>query len=334
MNFLNNLYVPETTFEFFIVKFGLFLSYLIVVPFVSVLFGTLLFSLIHVHKSNLYNNIQYLKFAEYISKITFKNIWTKLLLGLLPFFGFVFFYAQLFSNEVKSAQNLTFAFFLFVIGLLLATIYTKGYDRVDLKNFTDSINESKKPLGILVKIGWLGLLFIMLSSIILIGYSQNLLFPENSGISGLMNTIFTSANFLFIILFLTIAFALTSAVVLGRMNRTKENYEFKDYAKEFTIKTGTIFAIAQSIIFVAYLFSVNVGAFSISYLLTSFIVLVIMLIINVQFYLNYQDRNLKSTSIVFIFLLLFTVLLYNSQLASENARKEKIVKNSNEITIF
>ncbi len=197
MNFLNNLYVPETTFEFFIVKFGLFLSYLIVVPFVSVLFGTLLFSLIHVHKSNLYNNIQYLKFAEYISKITFKNIWTKLLLGLLPFFGFVFFYAQLFSNEVKSAQNLTFAFFLFVIGLLLATIYTKGYDRVDLKNFTDSINESKKPLGILVKIGWLGLLFIMLSSIILIGYSQNLLFPENSGISGLMNTIFTSANFLF-----------------------------------------------------------------------------------------------------------------------------------------
>jgi len=138
-------------------------------------------------------------------------------------------------------------------------------------------------------------------------------------------------NFL---LFLSITFSITSAVLIGRMNRAIKNYDFKSYAKNFSHKTGMIFTLVQPFLFVLNIFSVSSDALSFSFFITSLIILSLMLLISTQFYMNFKSRNQKSTTIVFSSLLLFTILIYNMQNLSETIERNKVQKVDQTLEIF
>ena len=336
MDLLGNIFVPETLTDLFIVKFGLFLSLILLLPYLSVLIGAQLFSLIHFSKAKIYQKSEYLAFAKYLTETITKRMWVRITFGVLPFLGVSFFYSQLYPN---SSENMLFAFILFVVGICLSVAYKGSFK---IKEVDDAINSEKidvaklseSKANVLQKGGWFGLFLLYVSSFIVITYLQAAITPTVNHSNSILGIMFSTSTIIYFLLFVTITFSITSAVIVARMNRTNQTYAFKSYSREFAIKTGILFAFVQPILFVLNVFSVASAALSFSFFITSLFVLLLMLVISVQFYINYRSNRIKGTSIVFVFLLLFTFLIYNAQMTSEIVDKKEALKKGNVLEIF
>lgn len=327
MNILQDLFTSETVTDIFILKFGLFFSLLLLLPYLSLVIGSLFFSLLHVTKSKLFDKEEYFLFAQYSIKMVVDKIWVRLFFGVIPFFGVAFFYTQIFTKNVSASENLFFAFLLFFAALCITVVY-KGSFKLN-KNVKETIK-----FKTFSKSGWFAILLFLLSSYILIGYLNSAIeFSSNSDVS-LSASMFSVNSIITYLLFLTITFSLTSAVIVARLNRTVENYSFKEYGREFSSKTGILFTFVQPLIYVVFVFSINSLALSFSFFFASMLALILMLIISIQFYINYKKNDLKSTSIVFLFILLFSVLIYSNQLTSEKVNNREAIKQGTVFNIF
>ncbi len=340
MDFLSNLYAIESGTDIFIVKFGLFISLLLLLPFLSILTGSLFFSLLHVTKSKVYNNVSYLAFAKYQIEVITNRMWVRLFFGVLPFFFIAFFYSQLYTtSSFNIPENLFYAFLLFLVGLCISVLYKNSFKIKEVNDAIESGNIDIKKLNnskskFLQIGGWIAFLLLLISSFILIGYLKLAIIPNSMLPSSIMEVLFSVSSIAYYLLFLSISFSITSAIQVARMNRTKFDYIFKKYSKDFSTKTGMLFTFIQPLIFVLNLLSVNSHSLSFALFISSIFVLLFMLIISIQFYLNYRDKNLKSTSIVFAFMLLFVFLIYNVQISSERAHKKEAVKSGKILEIF
>ncbi len=327
MNLLQNLFTPENFTDIFILKFGLYLSLLFTFPFLSLLIGSLLFSLLHVNKSRIYNNSEYFNFAKYSIELLVNKMWMRIIFGVIPFFGFAFFYSQLYTTQINAPENLLFAFLLFFAGLCLSVIFKNSFK---LKRNSDGTK--KNPF---TKSGWFALLLLLSASYIVISYLQSALVTNITEKASIFGIMFSTTSILMYLLFLSISFSLTSALVIVRLNRRVINkYSFYDYGLEFSAKTGILFTFIQPLIYVLFVVSVSSYALSFSFFFTSLLTLLIMLLINIRFYISYRKQCLKNTSIVFLFMLLFSLLIYNNQLTSEKVKNIEDVNHGKVFNIF
>lgn len=327
MNILQNLFAPDSITDLFILKFGLYFSLLLLLPFISLVIGSLLFSLLHVTKAKVYQNSNYYDFAKFTSELAVKKMPIRILFGVLPFLGAAFFYSQLYAQQSGAPENLFFAFLIFLAGICLSVLYKNSFKLI---NDSEKI-EQKRTFN---KSGWFGLVLIFAASYILISYLQLGLERNFSEIFNIFGIVFTTNSILIYLLFLVISFSLTSALVLTRLNRQKDQYNFYEYGQEFSAKTGILFNFIQPLIYVLFIFSVANYALSFSFFVTSILILLVMLLISVQFYVRYRKQNLKNTSIVFFFLLLFSMLIYNNQLTTEKVKNFEDVKTGSVFNIF
>jgi len=327
LNLLQNLFVPESVTDIFILKFGLFFSLLLVLPYLSMLVGSLLFSLLHITKSRDYNNTEYKDFAKYSIELVTNKMWMRIIFGILPFFGVAYFYSQLYASNLSAAENLFFGFLLFVAGLCISVIYKGSF------KFQDNSADISK-VKTFVKSGWFGFFILLIAVYIVVGYLQTAVTPLANSNTSLMAVLFSTVSGIYFLLFLAISFSITSAVIVARLNRASTDYSFIIYAKEFSTKTGILFAFLQPLLFVLAILSVSNYSLSFSFFFASLLALLIMMIISIQFYTNYRKQNLKNTSIVFLFLLLFSILIYSSQLASEKVGNREAVKQGKVFNIF
>lgn len=323
MDILSNLYDIKTLTDVFILKFGLFLSLLLLLPYLSVLIGSQLFSLLHLKKSQIFNNSTYFDLAKYLTELVTKKMWVRIIFGIIPFFGTAFFYSQLYS---ETAENLLFAFILFVAGICIMVAYKNGFS---VKDF-----DKKGNNRLLIKGAWFGIVILLISSLILISYFEYTFAPATSKSVNLFELFFSTNTILMYLLFLAISFSLTSAILVARMNRTNVSYNFKAYLREFSTKTGILFTFIQPLFFVLNIFTIDKSALSFSFFALSMLILLLMLIVSVQFYLNFKNEKLKSTSIVFVFLLLFSFLIYNSQITSERIEKKNSIEKGQLLELF
>ncbi|MCP5063028.1 MAG: hypothetical protein GY936_11270 [Ignavibacteriae bacterium] len=313
MNFLDNLYVIENLADIAILKFGLFISLLLTLPFVSILFGSILFSLLNLNKDSAY--------SKFLAELVINKMWFRILFGVLPFFGIVFFYTQLYSNNIPSASgSLLSAFLLFVVGLCSSVMYKSKF------------SSDKQNSGSLF--GWLGLVFTLLSIFILIGYVQALATSYSNITDSFWEIVFSSNAMIYFMLFISISFSVTSAVVLGKVNKYKSFEGYSNYWKEYALKTGIIFNFVQPFLLVLIVVSTPTSALSFSFFGTIVLALLLMLITSVQFYISYRDQDSNGTSIVLVFLLLISVLIYTGQISSENSQRKSTIKNKTQIEMF
>lgn len=323
MNILSSILAPESLAGIFVIKFGLFISLLILIPFMTIFIGSQLFALVHIAKSKLYGKSVYFEFSGYCSRLVTKNYWITLVFGIIPFIGVTFFYSQKMS---QIGDILQLSFILFLIGISLSLIFSKNLENTLLNG-----DNSGRTYSI---IGWLATPLLTFSSLILITIIQLSIIPGFSKIDSIFYVIFSIKNIIFFLLFLAMSFSLTSSVLLARMNRTKENYSYKLYGKEFAEKTGILFTFIQPLLYLLIIFSVDRSALSFSFFISSIFVLVLMLITTVQFYLNYKNSELRGTTIVFLSLLLIGFIVYSTQLRTETIEKKEAVKKGIVIEIF
>lgn len=337
VEFLNNLISIESITDLFLVKFGLIVSLLVFLPFLSVLLGSLIFALSHVLKTKIFKNHIYLEFAKYQIEFIGERIIVSFLFGVIPFLGFIIFYSQLYGSTIKnSSENLILAFILFIAGLFLTFMYKNGFSNIHITESKNSSNSGNDENSIYPNniSGVLAILFFAISSIITISYLVAAGQPTSLVPETLFNTIFNISSWLYIFLYFSISFSITAAIILSRMNRAGKRYSFKGYVREYATKTGILFTFIQPILFVLIVLSVNISVITFSFFATSMIVLLFMLLVTVQFYLNFRGNNLKSTSIVFIFLLLFTFIIFNAQILSESSHKKESIKSGIYLELF
>jgi hypothetical protein len=268
-----------------------------------------------------------------------KKKWMIFFLGIVPFIVLTFSFNHLFMQSYIGLLGLTSSFALFILGILFISVFRRGFISLSLNNlnFSDKkgINEIFSMFGSFrIKAGWLGLFFLVISSYFLIISLQASIVPHSFEKVSIVSSLFSANSIIYFLLFISIVFSITSAVVVARMNRTNQNYTFKEYSKEFANKTGILFTFILPVLFILNVFTVDVSVLSFSYFLTSLCILLLMLTISVQFYSNYTNNKFKSTSIVFIFLLLFSFMIYNSQITTENASKKERIKAGIHLDIF
>ncbi len=333
MNLFNNLFTPETITGVFIIKFGLLICLLIFIPFLSILIGSLIFSLLHFGKSKLYNDSKFLLFAKYSIELIIKKLWVTIIIGILPFIGVVLFYSQLFQNDSYS-ENLFFTFLIYLPGLFLSLTYKRSFNLLNLNNSEKDISYLRKRsnINIINFGGWIGLILILVSSFITIGYIGYSI--DYSNPLSLGDILFSNLNIINYMLFFLISLTITSALVIIRINRSKESFNFTQYALDFSAKSGILFSIVLPLLFVLVIFSVGKNVISFPYFLSSVIVLLLMLLSSVQFYLKLKGSNPKSTQIVLILLLLIVFLIYNGQLNSEKLNQKNDIKSGKLIDIY
>jgi len=312
VNFLENLFVIENLADIAILKFGLFSALVVALPFVSLLLGSILFSLFNLNDEDK-------SYAKFLSGLVINKMWFRILFGVLPFFAVVFFFTQLYSGEITSASgSLLISFILFMGGLCLSVLYKSNI----------------KFNGAGSLFGWLGFLLTFLSAYILVAYTQQIgnSFIGDSG--SFLDILFSASSILYFILFLSLTFSITSAVVLGKVNQTISFEGYSNDWREYVLKTGMLFSFVQPLILVLIVVSTPNSSLSFSFFGMTTLALLLMLITSIQFYNEYRNENSTSTSIVLVFLLLFSVLIFSGQISSENNLRKDSIKKGEQVEIF
>ncbi|MBK7106441.1 MAG: hypothetical protein IPH62_14265 [Ignavibacteriae bacterium] len=333
MNLFSNLLTVENLTDLFILKYGLFVSLLFYIPFVSILLGSLLFSLINFRKGKLLKSDSHLSFAKFIIEIILAKIWIVFLIGIIPVLGVAFTFSQIYKNV--NTEDLSFALLIHIAGIILALTYKGSFSIFKSENneiTNGNISAKKKNISWLNLGGWLGFLLLLKSSYIIFSYI-NFAISKTSAVDSfsiLLNN-FSIINYF---LFLSISFAITAAIIVVKLNHQKVKMSFSEYGKDFSVKSGILFSIIQPLLFVLIIFSISVQAFSFSYFISTILVMSLMLISSVQFYLWYRGNNIKSNKIVLTILFLLVMLIYHGQLNSEKLNQKNDIKSGMLINLF
>lgn len=320
MNILENLYVVESPTDLLILKLGLFISLIFALSFLALLFGSTIFSVVHFSKAKSENDDSLLAYSKLISGLVTK-VWFRMLFGILPMFAFIFFFTQLYAEQIPTASgNLLLAFILFLIGLCSAVFYKTVFSSTNVKEITNTFP---------VKVAWLGIILIFVSAFIFVAYFQASIV---NGEESFFSILFSANSLLYFMLFISLSFGLTAAVVVAKLNGNTEE-KFTEYGKYFSAQTGMIFSFLHPLLFALIILSVPIGGLSLLYFGIAAFALLLMLISSIQFYYSFKNSDSRSTSIVFVFILLFSLLVYSVQLSSETSSKKEIIKKG-ELELF
>jgi len=320
LNILENLYTIESSSDLLILKLGLYLSLAFAIPFLALLFTSTRFSIIHFKKAKSLQNDDYLAFSKFLSEIVTK-FWFRFLFGVLPMFGAVFFYTQLYAKQIPGAAgNLLLAFILFMVGLCLIVFSKSVFTSEKIEEITNTF-----PM----KVSCIGTFLVLFASFILLAYLQ---LPISRGGDSFLQVLFSANSIMYLLLFISLAFGLTSAVIVAKLNRsTQKNYT--DYGRSFATQTGMIFSFLHPLLYVLIILSTPVQGLSFMYFGAATIVLLLMLFGSIQFYAGFKEKDSRSTSIVLVFVLIISVMIYSSQVASETAAKKEIIQKG-EVELF
>ena len=145
MEFIDNLVMPQSAEHMALLKDLLILTYLIFIPYLSLLLGSAMLSVYYSRKGNAESNPMYLQFAKEMIDIVTFNKSAAFGFGIVPASSALFCYAQLFHGSVISLSG----YFVWVIVLMLTAfvfLYSYKYS-FHLKDILSALNKSADELN-------------------------------------------------------------------------------------------------------------------------------------------------------------------------------------------
>ena len=341
MDFLENAVLPQSAHHMVLLKYLLALTFLIVLPYLSVLIGSTLLSVYYNSKSRRSGNVQHSKLAkQLIDLVTFKKS-LPFGLGAVPMLSAMFCYAQLLHlADTGVPQYIFVSLILFLIGIVF--IYTYKYSS-HLKDILGKINDSDeeansyklKAANLLNKTGKYGLLFLLASAYLFIGSIELAIdssrWAESSSILGVILSLSTLTYFLY---FITASIAVTAAVLLYYYFRPNSEWaesdeEYKTFIKRFALTRGLVTTIILPALIALNIFATPGVALNGIVFGAVIIVLFIILLIANLFYMMLKESNTKfSTSVIYLFIILFTFLVIKEQAAFSTSTQDQFQKLS------
>ena len=298
-----------------LVKILLGLMLVLHLPYLALLFGNSLFSVIFRLLGRDRSDSDFTRFSGDLINTFASNIGVALLMGILPLLVIALLYSQLlFEANATTLIPMMIAFLPIVAGIILIYVYRSLVS---------------KPGIVVTLTGALGVLILLAGYILLIAIIVRFHDPEKWGFirnpAHLLlgwNTIAGTNTYL------TLSLATAGSGILFFFFKWTEKLKdvsktYRDYVRNFGTIIGLLFALLTPVFFVWHLITLTDISYSMEFLGLAILFIVIMGVIVYQFSRMLEDSNAKAATRTFILTLIaFVVLIFGNQMAMENALKE------------
>ncbi len=342
MDFLDNLVLPQSAHHMVLLKYLLVLTYIIFIPYVSILTGSLIYSIYFNRESRKHNNPACSSISKkIIDQITF-NKSIALGLGVLPLLSAAFCYAQLLHlTGVNVPEYVLFSAILMFASILF--IYTYKYSfslnrlfekittvdneetKTELKGYTNSTKNLSSKSGIYGLVLLLITIYIFSGAISLAVDSPN--WARNNSFINILFSLKTMVTFLQFILFSFLATSIYLLYVYFRPSSEEIlTIEEREGLKNFVLRTGLIFSIILPLFIVISLFIKPIASLSGNiFVLVVFSILLSLSISNLFYFMIKESHEKFSSSLFFVLIILFALMVIKDQFAFDTATKKQFV---------
>ncbi|MCB9250545.1 MAG: hypothetical protein H6613_19390 [Ignavibacteriales bacterium] len=182
MDELNSLVFPQSPNHLMLLEYLFFLTLLLLLPYLSVIMGTTLFSIMQFSKGNKDGDRNRLIFAKDLIDIFTVNKVMSIALGIIPIISLTFILAQLlYSSNLNFTSDLLFTLILFAVSLVYVYTYKYSFklkNIFNLVNVDDISNQNvinefeglqKSNAKLLSKSGLIGFILLLVVAYILVG---------------------------------------------------------------------------------------------------------------------------------------------------------------------
>ncbi len=353
MEFLDNFVLPQSAHHMVLIKYLLVLTYLLLIPYLSVLMGSLIYSLYYKSKSE-GNSSAYRLSKELIDLTTFHK-GLAFSFGLVPLISASFGYAQLLHKTgVNVPEYLLIAALIFFFAILL--VYTFKYS-FHLKDIFKSAEEKKigedertqqeissysfNAVAINKKSGKYALLLLMLCLYIFIG---SLELASNSAIwasgTSILNVFFSLSALLGFLKFVAASLAFTPVIVMYKYFRNEGQFHLQDssyteFIKGFVLPKALVFTLIYLVLTVLY--SVSKPSTALSYNSFGYLVaglLILLFVTSLLYQMLKQNNAGHSLSVMFLFVIVFGIFIVKDQYSFDVATKQQFALLENNYIAF
>ncbi|MDH7604661.1 MAG: hypothetical protein QHH13_07160 [Melioribacter sp.] len=336
MELIDKIVLPQSANHLILLKYILVLTFLIFIPYASLLFGALSLSIFFKIKGEKLNDDNHQKFSSYLIDLITFNKGIAFSLGIVPLLSFIFCYAQLLHLSNLNVPLYIFAStIIFIISLILIYTYKHSIHLnqiFHLKSFEHenyiTLQDYKYKIERLVnKSAYFGLIFLTMSLYLFIAsveFTQN---PERwENYNNLWGILFSFNALLSFIQFGVFAFGFTSVFILVKLKELHSlqiEQSYNNFVKNFSLRLALISSLLLPFIIVFSVLAKSV--YSLSYNVFSFALLslLIVLIISVLIYVMIKQQEIKYGFLtISLFIITIAFIVIKDQYAFEMSNKK------------
>ena len=339
MEFLNNFVLPQSAEHIELLHYMLFIVLFLFIPFIGIVFGGTLLSVIYRIKGEKNKDSHYLHFAKDVSEITTINKSVGFILGIAPIITSILIYSQLLHNaEVTNLNYLTLSLVAVIISLVFiySYRYSLSFNRIfntilekkeNDKSIVEDVNRlSDESLRISSKAGIYGLIFLFIG---LWFFVTALTIPtlfQSWEIEDFIAGLFSFDVLIRFILYLLFAIALTGGMILFTFfedeKKNKRDEAYSAFVKQKTVRVTFLASVLIPIFLLLALFGLPQSSLTGTVFFYA-IVSVGLLFLGLHFlYLLTKENRGKIASLVFfVFIFSIATFIISDQKAMATATK-------------
>lgn len=342
MDFLDKLVLPQSAHHMVLIKYLLVLANILLVPYLSVLTGSLIFSIFFKRRAERSNNPHSYRFSkELVDLVTF-NKSVAFALGIVPLLSSAFGYAQLLHLSSSDVPNYLFlaAIFLLAAVVMIFTfkysfhykdifkvadekgIGANDFEKEEISKYSINTNAMNKKAGMIALYATVFAVYFYVGAVQLAIDSER--WNGNINIVSIIFSLSTLVNFL---QFFVGSLALTSIVVLYKYFRpnstVKGEGEYFEYIKKFSLSNSLVLTIAFPLMIAVG--TVVKTKFALSFMVFAYAIAAILVLLFVSGLIYYmiRENHLKyNLAVLFLYVIVFTLIIIKDQYAFDTSTKK------------
>jgi cytochrome c len=220
---------------------------------------------------------------------------------------------------------------------IIAAIDNKEVDAT----IKEDIENYKKSSNILFsKTGFWGVLFLFISLFFILGSIQTAVNSDDwKNVNSFLNVIFSVKTFVYVLLFVLLSLSVTSATVLFLNFRPNSKIIFdsdedKIFVKNNLLSIGLVSTLILPLVFVLSVFALSNSTLSAELFGVTALIVLLLLALAVIYYLMIRDDKNYSTSLIFVYVILFLFAVIKDQLAFDQGTELHFNKLAGEYEIY
>ena len=355
MDFLDKLVLPQSEEHLLLLKYLLVLTFILFVPYLSLLTGSTIYSIYFNFKQKKKHNPVEKRLATVLIDIATYRKSFPVALGVIPLLSGAFLYAQLLhTSGLNTGVYLLFALLLFIISIFFLYIYkysvhiddlfgiinSESLDNSDINTKEKYYEYKERAFNVYNFASIAGLAVLLISSYIFIASVDIALNTSKWGDVSILERFFSWSTIFYFGYFILSSLAVTSAGMLFYYFRPvpekiNESEEYLNYVKKFGISTGLVFTLLLPIFIIFNI--ISLPNFSLSGLVfTAAIISVFLLLILANlFYLMIKENRVKFiTTVIALFVLVFLFVIIRDQSAFNSASGKHMANLSAEFAEY
>lgn len=304
MNFFEHLIFPPRAEHLHLAKYFLISISLIFVPFISMLFGATVLSVIFNLRARNEANELWNRFSVDLMQTFGNNFFLGLALGVLPLFTISISYTQLlYGTELKIAQYLMYALIFITVGVVFAYLYKRNIQ----------VNAPGLPANMIT--GGIAIVFLLLGFYVFVNSTGIIFDPEKwPHIRSAFPILPSAGIFARFLYFFHFTFALTGAGILffylhWMGGKPDISEEYRLFLKKFGSALSLVFTLMLPVLFLWHLRNMpQVASSTLLYELT-ILSFVVLFVIAYLLYDYLTSNQLKHGVPIFIFFILYLLVI-------------------------